>query len=550
MSEITEYQTEQLETSTRFQIRPTVFFPAAGIIIVFVLAGVIFSGPFARTFAWVQDFIATSLGWFYILAVSLFLVFVIFLALSPYGRIRLGPDDARPDYSYLSWFAMLFSAGMGIGLLFFSVAEPVYHFAVEVPPATDADPGTTGAAREAMNITFFHWGLHAWAVYIVVGLALCYFAYRKGLPLTIRSAFYPILGDRIRGPIGDGVDTLAIVGTLFGVATSLGLGVIQINAGLGYAIGIDPSRMVQLLLIILITAVATVSVVAGLDAGIKRLSEGNMTLFGILLAFLIIVGPTVYILRAFVESTGYYLQNIIATSMRTDMFTDPGWQGAWTIFYWGWWISWSPFVGMFIARISRGRTVRQFITGVLLVPTIVTFIILTVFGQTAIHMELFGEGSGVVSATAESLDFALFAMLDELPLTLIMTILAMIVIATFFVTSSDSGSLVDDTLASGGSLNPSWQTRVFWAVAEGAVAAVLLVAGGQTGLEAFQQASIATGVPLAILLVIMCWCIFVALREDHAETVARERARLRSAPPRPATSASGTTEAKTRSGDR
>ncbi len=534
MSEITEYQTEQLETWSRFQIRPTVFFPAAGIIIAFVLFGVIFSDLFARIFGEVQSFIATSLGWFYILVVSIFLVFVIFIALSPYGRIRLGPDDSRPDYSYLSWFAMLFSAGMGIGLLFFSVAEPVYHFAVEVPPASDADPGSTGAAREAMNITFFHWGLHAWAIYIIVGLALCYFAYRKGLPLTIRSALYPLLGDRIRGPIGDAVDTLAIVGTLFGVATSLGLGVIQINAGLSYAADVDMSRIVQLLLIILITAIATVSVVAGLDAGIKRLSETNMTLFGVLLGFLIIVGPTVYLLRAFVESTGYYLQNIVATSMRTDMFTEPEWQGAWTIFYWGWWISWSPFVGMFIARISRGRTVREFITGVLLVPTVVTFIILTVFGQTGLHMELFGDG-GVAAATAERLDFSLFAMLEELPLAIPMSILAMIVIATFFVTSSDSGSLVDDTLASGGSLNPSWQTRVFWAVAEGAVAGVLLIAGGQTGLEAFQQASIATGVPLAIILAIMCWCIFVALREDHAETMARQRARQRTAPPRPST---------------
>ena len=541
MSDITEYKTEQLETSTRYNIRPTVFFPAAGIIIGFVLFGVIFSQLFADIARSVQEFISTSLGWFYILSVSIFLVFVIALALSPYGRIRLGPDDSRPDYSYLSWFSMLFSAGMGIGLLFFSVAEPIYHFAVEVPPATDAEAGSTGAAREAMNITFFHWGFHAWAIYIIVGLALGYFAYRKGLPLTVRSAFYPILGDRIRGPIGDAIDTLAIVGTLFGVATSLGLGVIQINAGLSYSMGVDGSQMVQLLLIILITAIATVSVVAGLDAGIKRLSEMNMTLFGILLGFLIIAGPTIYILRAFVESTGYYLQNIVSTSMRTDMFTDPTWQGDWTIFYWGWWISWSPFVGMFIARISRGRTVRGFITGVLLVPTIVTFMILTVFGQTGIHMELFGDG-GVASATAESLDFALFAMLDELPLTLIMTILAMIVIGTFFVTSSDSGSLVDDTLASGGSLNPSWQTRVFWAVAEGGVAAVLLVAGGQAGLSAFQQAAIATGVPLTILLLLMCWCIFVALKEDHAEMVARERARQRSAPPRPATagaSASG-----------
>jgi choline/glycine/proline betaine transport protein len=533
MSEETEYQTEQLETWSRWQIRPTVFFPSAGIIIVFVLLGAIFADWFAEVFAAAQDFVNTTLGWFYILAVMIFLVFVIFLALSPYGRIRLGPDDSRPDYSYFGWFAMMFSAGMGIGLLFFSVAEPISHFAIDTPPATTADPETAGAAREAMNVTFFHWGLHAWAIYIIVGLALCYFAYRKHLPLTVRSAFYPIIGDRIRGPIGDAIDTLAIVGTLFGVATSLGLGVVQINAGLDYTAGVEPSRIVQLALIAIITAVATISVILGLDRGIKRLSEGNLILSGGLVVFLLIVGPTIYILRAFVESTGYYLQNIVQTSMRTDMFTDPGWQGDWTLFYWGWWISWSPFVGMFIARISRGRTVREFIAGVLLVPTILTFIFLTVFGQTALHMELFGDG-GIIGATEESLDFALFAMLEELPFALITSIVAMIVIAGFFVTSSDSGSMVDDIHASGGNPSPEWPTRVFWALAEGAVAAVLLMAGGETGVEAFQQASIMTGVPIAILLIIMCWAIFSALRDDHAELQARERSAARSAPPRPA----------------
>jgi choline/glycine/proline betaine transport protein len=537
MSEETEYQTEQLETWSRFEIRPTVFFPAAGIIIGFVILVVIFVDQFASAFASAQEFINTTLGWFYILAVTLFLVFVIFLALSPYGRIRLGPDDSRPDYSFIGWIAMMFSAGMGIGLLFFSVAEPISHLAIDVPPATSADPGTQGAAREAMNVTFFHWGLHAWAIYIIVGLALCYFAYRKGLPLTVRSAFYPILGDRIRGPIGDAIDTLAIVGTLFGVATSLGLGVVQINAGLSYTVDVEPSRLIQLFLIVVITAVATISVVLGLDRGIKRLSEANLLISGVLLGFILIVGPTVFILRAFVESTGYYLQNIVQTSMRTDMFTDPAWQGDWTLFYWGWWISWSPFVGMFIARISRGRTVREFIAGVLLVPTIITFVVLTVFGQTALHMELFGNG-GIVEATDESLDFALFAMLEELPLALITSIVAMIAIAGFFVTSSDSGSMVDDIHASGGNLNPTWQTRVFWALAEGTVAAVLLMAGGETGVEAFQQASIITGVPIAILLLLMCWAIFTALRADHAESTARQRSAARTSPPRPAQSRS------------
>jgi choline/glycine/proline betaine transport protein len=531
VAEETEYQTEQLETWSSWEIRPSVFFPAAGIIIVFVLLGAIYADWFAEAFQTAQDFVNNTLGWFYILAVTLFLAFVIFLALSPYGRIRLGPDDSRPDFGFFGWFSMMFSAGMGIGLLFFSVAEPISHFQIDTPPATNADPGTAGAAREAMNVTFFHWGLHAWAIYIIVGLALCYFAYRKGLPLTVRSAFYPILGDRIRGPIGDAIDTLAIVGTLFGVATSLGLGVVQINAGLNYTVGIEPSRIVQLALIVIITAVATISVVLGLDKGIKRLSEGNLVLSGALLLFILLVGPTIYIMRALVETTGYYMQNIVQTSMRTDMFTDPAWQGDWTLFYWGWWISWSPFVGMFIARISRGRTVREFIAGVLLVPTILTFIFLTVFGQTALHMELFGDG-GIVGATEESLDFALFAMLEELPLALITSIAAMIAIAGFFVTSSDSGSMVDDIHASGGNPNPKWPTRVFWALAEGAVAAVLLLAGGETGVEAFQQASILTGVPIAILLILMCWAIFSAFREDYAETRARERSASRAAPSR------------------
>jgi choline/glycine/proline betaine transport protein len=460
---------------------------------------------------------------------------------SPYGRIKLGPDDSTPDYSYLAWFSMLFSAGMGIGLLFFSVAEPISHFSLQVPPATDAEPGTQGAAREAMNVTFFHWGLHAWAIYIVVGLALCYFAYRKGLPLTVRSAFYPLLGDRIRGPLGDAIDSLAIVGTLFGVATSLGLGVIQINAGLDYLADVESSQLVQLALIIGITAVATVSVVLGLDAGIRRLSIANVVLGGILVGFILLVGPTVFILRALVENTGFYLQNIISTSMRTDMFTEPEWQEAWTLFYWGWWISWSPFVGMFIARISRGRTVREFIVGVLLVPAAVTFIVLTVFGNTAIHRELFGEG-GIASAAEEQIEFALFATLDTLPLTAIASVLAIIIIASFFVTSSDSGSLVDDIHSTGGNLDPKWQTRVFWAVAEGAVAGILLLAGGETGLEAFQQASIMTGVPLAILLLLMCFAIFRALQQDHRESMTRDRSRQRAGVPRPATAPSRTSQ--------
>lgn len=514
MGDQTRYETEQLATGTRFDIRRQVFYPAVVLIVAFVAVGVVATDAVAAAFGAIQEAITTGLGWFYILAVTVFLAFVIWLALSPHGAKRLGPDDSTPDYSYLSWFAMLFSAGMGIGLLFFSVAEPISHFALQVPPSVDAQAGTPEAARAAMTMTYFHWGLHAWAIYIVVGLALCYFAYRKHLPLTLRSAFYPVLGKRIHGWMGDAVDTLAIVGTLFGVATSLGLGVIQINAGLDYLAGVSSSVGVQLALIAGITAIATASVVLGLDKGIKRLSVANVVLGGVLVGFVLIAGPTGFLLDGFVASIGDYLQNLPRLSTDTNLFADAAWQGDWTLFYWGWWISWSPFVGMFVARISRGRTIREFIGGVLLVPTLVTFLVLTVFGQTAFFSELFGPG-GIAAAAEESLDVALFATLEQLPLAAVTSTLAVVVIATFFITSSDSGSLVDDIHASGGNLNPHKATRVFWALSEGLVAGVLLLAGGSSGLEAFQQASIATGVPLAVLLLIICYALVQALRGDR-----------------------------------
>jgi choline/glycine/proline betaine transport protein len=502
-----------LDTRTRYSIRVPVFITSAVVAIAFIATGLIFLEPASDALANLQDYIATSLGWFYTATVTIFLVFALWLAFGRYGGVRLGPDYSAPDYTYLSWFSMLFSAGMGIGLLFFSVAEPIHHFAMDVPPMSAAEPGSATAATDAMNVTFLHWGLHGWAVYIVLALALSYFSYRVGLPLSMRSTLYPLIGERYRGWIGDTADSLAIIGTLFGVATSLGLGVLQINAGLTYVAGIESSINVQLVLIAIISAIAAVSVILGVDAGIRRISFANMALIALLGAFVLVAGPTAFLLQSFIENVGYYSQHLIVTSTRTDVFAGPDWQGNWTIFYWGWWLSWSPFVAMFIARISRGRTIREFVLGVALAPTIVTFILLTIFGKTAIHIEMFGNG-GVVSAADEKLEFALFAMLEHLPYPIILSGMAIVIIAIFFVTSADSGSLVKDILASGGDLTPVWQTRLFWASTEGVIAAVLLAVGGATALATFQQAAIATGVPLAILLLIICYALWTALQTE------------------------------------
>jgi choline/glycine/proline betaine transport protein len=519
-----------LETRTRFSIRVPVFAASALVAIAFITLGLTFLDGIAAGLETLQHRIAVSLGWFYTLTITIFLLVTLWLAFGRYGQVRLGPDYSQPDYSYIAWFAMLFSAGMGIGLLFFAVAEPIHHFALDVPPASDAEPGSPAAASDAMNITFYHWGLHAWGVYIVLALALSYFAYRVGLPLSLRSTLYPLIGERYRGWMGDAVDVIAIVGTLFGVATSLGLGAIQINAGLTYVAGVEASLNLQLGLIAGISALAAVSVILGVDAGIRRISFTNMVLVFVLAAFILAVGPTAFLLQSIIENIGYYAQNLIQTSTRTDVFVDPDWQQDWTLFYWGWWISWAPFVAMFIARISRGRTIREFVTGVLLVPTAMTFVLLTIFGKMGIYIELFGDG-GVAEATNSQLEFALFAMLEHLPGAAVLSVLAMIVIAIFFVTSSDSGSLVKDILASGGDLRPVWQTRLFWASTEGVIASVLLIAGGATALAAFQQAAIAMGVPLALLLLVICYSLWLALRNEPLDrevtrnTAVRDRSR-------------------------
>ncbi|TVS08515.1 MAG: BCCT family transporter [Gammaproteobacteria bacterium] len=498
-----------------------VFGIAALLILAFSVFGGMASGTATVVFQSMQAWIVGHLGWFYVLLVAGFLVYALVLAFSRYGEIRLGPDDSRPDYSYASWFAMLFSAGMGIGLMFFGVAEPLLHFAH--PPVPGTDPQSVEAAREAMRVSFLHWGFHAWGIYIVIGLSLAYFGFRHGLPLTIRSTLYPVLGERIHGRLGDLVDIFAILGTVFGVATSLGFGAMQVNAGLAFLFGVEVSVGVQLALIALITLIATGSVAAGLDAGIRRLSLLNMVLALFLLLFVLVAGPTVFLLSAFPQNTGSYLSEIFDLSFRQFAYEPTAWMGDWTLFYWGWWIAWSPFVGMFIARISRGRTIREFVIGVLVVPALFTFLWMTIFGNTAIHAVLSGGAPELVAMVDNNLPVALFALFELLPLSQLTSFVAVILVVTFFVTSSDSGSLVTGMISSGGSADPPLWNRVFWAISKGVVAAVLLVAGG---LGALQTAAIASALPFTIVMVAICVGMVLALRRERAEHVRMQRPSL------------------------
>jgi len=509
----------------RIQISPPVFIISAVLTLALVLFAAIFTGPAGTLFNAVQGWISESVGWFYVLAVAGFVVFVISLALSGFGRIRLGPDHSEPDYTYTSWFAMLFSAGMGIGLMFFGVAEPVMHYVS--PPV--GEPETVEAARQSMRITFFHWGVHAWAIYAVVALALAYFAFRQGLPLTIRSSLYPLIGDRIYGPIGHTVDIFAVLGTIFGVATSLGFGVIQINSGLEYLFGIPNNVTIQVILIAVITAIATVSVALGLDAGIRRLSVLNMILAGGLLAFVLVAGPTVFLLQTLVQNTGNYISNLFSMTFNLYAYEPTGWIGGWTLMYWGWWIAWAPFVGLFIARVSRGRTIREFVFGVLFVPLGFTLMWMTFFGNTALHMIMVQGITELADAVAADTSVALFQFFEQLPFSALMAMIATLLVITFFVTSSDSGSLVVDILASGGrDDSPAWQ-RIFWAIVEGVVAATLLVAGG---LAALQTAAIASALPFTIIMILMCWGLLSALRLEAKKQVSLREARMAPTGPR------------------
>lgn len=488
------------------RMNPPVFIGAALVIVAFVAFGGIFTETAAATFQWTQSKITRFLGWYYALVVTACLVFTIVIVFTGMRRIRLGGHEAKPAFGLAAWFTMLFAAGMGIGLVFWGVSEPLLHYANPLHVE-----GRTEAARaEAMILSYFHWGLHAWAIYIVLALAVAYFHFNRGLPLAPRIVLHPILGDRIDGWIGHFVDILCTVGTLLGVAASLGLGAMQINTSLTEFFGWPDSTGVQIALILVITAAATVSVVLGVKSGIRRLSLANLGLAGVLMLFVLVAGPTLYILELLVSTFGGYLERL----PRLSLYLDPGrgsdWQATWTLFYWGWWISWSPFVAIFVARISEGRTVGEFVAGVLLVPALVTFAWFAVFGGTALYLQETGTAD-LIPLVEENNAASLQALLAQLPLGTVTTVLATLLITIFFITSSDSGSLVDDMVTSGGDPNPPRSQRVFWACSEGAVAAILLLVGG---LSAIRNAAISFGLLMSVLLLVAMYSIWVGMRAD------------------------------------
>ncbi|BDD06174.1 BCCT family transporter [Aureibacter tunicatorum] len=488
---------------------PVVFLSSCLIILIVTVSSAVAPEALSGVFKVVQGWLIANTSWIYILSVAIMVFFCIWLIASRKGDIKLGPDHSEPEYSDTSWFAMLFSAGMGIGLLFFGVAEPLMHYSA--PPA--ADPLSVEAAKDAMKITFFHWGLHAWAIYATLAVILAYFAYRKDLPLLPRSIFYPILGDKIHGRAGDFIDTFAVIGTMFGVASSLGYGVSQVNAGLNYLFGVPVNLYVQVGLIIGITAMATISVVLGLDGGIKKLSNVNLILAVLLLGLVLILGNSVDLLKAYVQNTGAYLSDFVHKTFNLYAYEkNESWLGGWTLLYWGWWVSWSPFVGMFIARISRGRTIREFIIGTLFIPASFAFLWFTVFGNTAIEIAGSAGGEEFIQVATENVPIALFKMFEYLPLTNILSVIGLLLVVTFFVSSSDSGSLVIDTLASGGKEHPPVWQRVFWAVLEGFVAIALLIAGG---LDALQTMTIASAFPLMFLIIIGLIAFIKTLHQDY-----------------------------------
>ncbi|WP_350344492.1 BCCT family transporter [Proteinivorax tanatarense] len=497
-------------------LNPVVSISAGVFVILFALYALFNLEHANEMFVLINDAIIQNADWVFILGSNFFIVVSLYFAFSKLGNVRIGGVHSKPEFSNFAWFSMLLSAGMGIGLMFWAVGEPLYHSEITPPIFVgEADSATT-----ALAATFFHWGFHPWGIYALISLALAFFAYNKNLPLSLRSVFYPLLGDRVFGLIGDLIDTLAVLACLFGLATSLGLGAQQVNSGLNYLIGIEISVTVQVLLIAGITGIAVISVVSGIDKGVKFLSQLNIQIAFVVMLIVLILGPTGFIIRMFANSLGLYLNDFVQSSFFISV-GDKEWQGSWSVFYLAWWISWSPFVGMFIARISRGRTIREFVLAVMIVPSMLSFLWLSTFGSTAIHLNEINNGA-LFQAVQDDLPVALFEMVNLLPMPLLEGLLRMfisglatILIISFFVTSSDSGSLVVDNITSGGKLDSPVPQRVFWACMEGLVAAVLLIIGGEAALNALQTAVISTGLPFAILLTIMSISLLKSLQVSH-----------------------------------
>ncbi|KAA5547829.1 BCCT family transporter [Adhaeribacter rhizoryzae] len=511
-----------IKKSMGLDVNGPVFWSSIVFLVISIALVLVFQESAETFFSEAQAAVTSTMGWLFILSVNIFVAFCLFLAFSRFGKIRLGGKDAKPEFTTSAWFAMLFSAGMGIGLLFWSIAEPINHF--QTPPL--GEPGTPAAARQAMNFTFLHWGLHAWAIYALVALALAFFTYNRQLPLTVRSAFYPFLGERIHGVVGHVIDILAVIATLFGLATSLGLGVQQVAAGMNHVFpSIVNNLTTQIILIAVITGIATISVVTGVDKGVRILSEWNIRIALFILVAVIVLGPTVFILGSYVQNSGSYIGNFMQLSFWNEAYSTNNWQGSWTVFYWAWWISWAPFVGIFIARVSKGRTIKEFILGVLIAPSLLSFLWMTAFGSTALHETLAGNTT-IAEAVAADISTALFIFFEQLPFSTVLSVIGVILISGFFVTSADSGSLVVVSLTSGGNPNPSVGIRIFWALAGGAVAAVLLLGGG---LQALQTAVIITGLPFATILLLMCYSLYRGLNEEAEEEAKLGQAQQRKA---------------------
>lgn len=482
-----------------------VFLVSAVLVVAFVVITLVFIDSAAVAFSELRVWATTTFDWTFMISANFFVLFALLVAFTPMGKVRLGGDDARPHYHYVGWLAMLFAAGVGIGMMFFGVLEPVTH---TLNPPLGIDPGDEAMARSAgMSSAIFHWGLHAWATYVVVGLALAFFCFNRGLPMTLRSAFYPVIGEAVWGPVGHIIDITAVLATLFGLATSLGLGAEQMAGGLNYLFGVTPTGTVKVLLILGIIAIALASVVAGLDKGIKRLSEFNMALAALLLLFVIVAGPTLALFYTFANAVVDYLYFLPGLSNWVGR-EDLGFYHGWSTFYWAWWVAWSPFVGMFIARVSYGRTVREFVIWALLIPTLIGIVWMAAFGGTALH-QLFTDGyRGVADAVPE---LALFKMLEGLPLTDLMSMVGLVLIAIFFVTSADSGSLVVDTITAGGKMDAPVTQRIFWCVLVGFVAIALLLGGG---IQSLQALAISVGLPFCIVLLLLCYSLYRGLREE------------------------------------
>lgn len=487
----------------------SVFWITLAITLILSLWGVLSPNGLENISGNIMNYISVHFGWYYLLIVSLFVVFCLYLIISPYGKIRLGKQGDRPEFSYASWFAMLFSAGMGIGLVFYGVASPVSHY-IETPPT--AEPGTTEAIEDALRVTFFQYGIHAWAIYAIIALILAYFTFRHGKPGLISATLEPLFGNKMKGPWGKFVDIIAVFATIIGVATTLGFGATQINGGLTYLFGIDSAFWVQLIIILIVTVLFMASAYSGLGKGIKYLSNANMSLAGILFAATLILGPTLYILNSFIDTIGSYVQNLPTESLRIapNDKEERQWVMDWTVFFWAWWIAWAPFVGIFIARISKGRTIREFLLGVLIVPSVVSFLWFAAFGMSGINAQ--NNGADIAGLPDEQ---ALFGMFDSFPFSIVLSILAIMLIGTFFITSADSATFVLGMQTTNGSLSPPTSVKFAWGFAQSAIAAVLLYTGG---LQALQNALISAAFPFSFIMLLMVFSFYKALRNEKKET--------------------------------